>query len=524
MASPRRPRGAGLALPVAVVAVWELLTATGVIGYEYLPAPSEIATTLWGLVLTGELPAAVAHTLSVALLAAGISTTLGAAAGLAIGLVPSVGRYAVGTIDYLRVIPAVTLAPLALLTFGPTTATEVMVAVYAALWPVVLTTASGVAAVHPCQYDVARTLRLSDAAAVRKIVVPAAVPGWLVGARIAAVIGLLVAIVTEMIMYARGLGGGLVESLNALAPARMWAYAVTCAVIGYALNAALRTAVGHAMPGGGDPGRHIAGPPMAMKRGAPVRGLLPIAVLLIGWQLVGRTDSLSFPPPRDWLAALARLHRDGVLAPALGQTLTTYALGLALAAVVGTAAGAAIGASPRLDRLMTPSIDFVAAVPAAALVPLVVLLLGPRRLSGVAVVAVIVSWPVLLNTAAAMRAVPVVRLEMSRTLGLGPVARWRKVILPSLAPGVMLGMRVASALALIATLLVDIFGTGAGIGRLLIESQQRFDAAAGWGLLLVMGTIGYLTSAALAGRRRRSPRVPDYSMFHNDRRTVTRFR
>ena len=96
--------------------------------------------------------------------------------------------------------------------------------------------------------------------------------------------------------------------------------------------------------------------------------------------------------------------------------------------------------------------------------------------------------------AAAARTIPAVRLEMSRTLGLSPVQRWVKVGLPSLTPGVLLGVRVASAMALIVTLLVDIFGTGAGIGRLLIQSQQTFDAAAAWGLLLIVGAFGYLAS------------------------------
>jgi ABC-type nitrate/sulfonate/bicarbonate transport system permease component len=72
------------------------------------------------------------------------------------------------------------------------------------------------------------------------------------------------------------------------------------------------------------------------------------------------------------------------------------------------------------------------------------------------------------------------------------------VILPSLTPGVLLGVRVSSALALIVALLTDIFGAGTGIGRLLIESQQRFDAATAWGLLLIVGAFGYLTNSALA--------------------------
>jgi sulfonate transport system permease protein len=499
----------GALVPLVVLALWQLLTSTGLLHYEYLPAPLEVLAALVELAQTGELVRDVMYTLGVVLMAAAITLTFGAAVGLVIGLLPALRDYVMASIDFLRTIPAITLVPVAVLTFGPAARTELMLAVYAALWPIVLSTASGAAAVHSRQYDVARILRFSRVTTVRKIVIPAVVPAWLVGGRLAAVIALLVAIVAEMTMYPRGLGGGLIESLNALAPERMWAYALVCGVIGFVLNAALRRAVCLALPGSpANPNREVAVSvqPTATQPVAPPRGLLPLVAVLIVWQLVGAGDSLSIPPPSEWLAALARLHREGVLTPAVTQTVSTYMFGLAFATVVGGAAGAVIGASRRADRALTPSVDFLAAIPGAAAVPVVVLLLGPTQLSGVVMVALIVSWPILLTTAMTMRTVPTVRLEMSRTLGLTPVQRWGKVILPSLTPGVMLGVRVASAMALIVTLLVDIFGVGAGLGRLLIESQQRFDSAAAWGLLLLVGAFGYLTSVFLAGAGRNGAR------------------
>jgi sulfonate transport system permease protein len=489
----------GLLVPLAAIATWQVLESAGLLTYEYLPSPTEVLAAVVELTRTGELAGDLAYTLGVALVATAITLPLGGALGLAIGLVPGVRRYLLASIDFLRTIPAVALVPVAVLTFGPAPRTELMLAVYAGMWPIVLNTAGGVAGIHPRQYDVARTLQLSPAARLRKIVVPAVIPAWLVGARLSAVVALVVAIVTEMMVSPRGLGGGLVQSLNALAPARMWAYALVCGVVGMVLNAGLRRAVGLAVPTARPhsdvvaSAQHIPGP----------RGLLPIAALLAVWQLTGSANSLSFPPPGQWLAALGRLHGDGLLFAAIGHTLGTYVFGLASAAVIGATAGVAIGASQRVDRALTPSIDFLAAVPGAALVPVVVLLLGPTQISGVAVVALVVSWPILMNAALAMRSIPAVRLEMSRTLGLSPVQRWGKVIAPSLAPGITLGVWVASSVALIVTLLVDIFGTGAGVGRLLVEAQQRFDASLAWGLLLMVGTFGYLTSVLLTwlGRR-----------------------
>jgi ABC-type nitrate/sulfonate/bicarbonate transport system permease component len=486
----------GFVVPLAAVAGWQALKSVGLLDYEYLPSPRELVAALVELVHSGELVDDVSHTLGLAVVAAALSMAVGAVLGLAIGLVPAVRRYSMASVDFLRTIPAVALVPVAVLSFGPVPSAEIALATYAALWPIVLHTAGGVAAVHPRQYDVARMLRLGPVATVRKIVIPAAVPAWLVGARMAMTIALLVAIMAEMMMSTRGLGGGLTESMHALAPARMWTYALVCGILGLLLNAGVRRAVRRALPGA--PAQSAGDQPTPTPPITALRGLLPIAALLIVWQLTTSDASLSFPPPDEWFKAIARMHADGVLSPAVLHTLGTYVFGLLCAVFIGAIVGTAIGSSRVIDRALTPTIDFIAAVPGAALVPVAVLLLGPGQLSGVVAVALIVSWPILLGTATAVRAIPAVRLEMSRTVGLSPVQRLGKVIVPSLIPGLMLGVRVAASLAVIITLLVDIFGAGTGLGRLLLESQQRLDAPAAWAVLLMVGVFGYLMSLLLS--------------------------
>jgi sulfonate transport system permease protein len=495
-----------LLVPVAVVGAWQLLGVTVLAGYEFLPSPGEVARALADLARSGELVRDAGHTLRIALSAAVITLTVGAGVGFAIGSFPALRMGVMATVDVLRTIPAVALVPIALMALGPVPQAELLLAVYASTWPVLVTTASGVAACPARLDDVAATLRLSRVERVRKIVVPTTVPAWLVGARLSVVVALLVAIVAEMLIYPRGLGGGLIESLHALAPARMWAYAVICGVIGMTLNSVLRQSIRMLLPGSPTHrGRDAAvAAPAASALHAPLRGLLPLIALLAVWQLFGTPQSLSFPPPGSWLAALVDLYRDGVLATAAGHSLVSYFLGLGLAVVLGTAAGSALGWSRLVDHWFTPTMDFAAAIPAAALVPVAALLLGPTLLAGVACVALIVAWPIALSTTAAMQSIPPVRLDVARTLGLSPLRRWSRVVAPSLWPGVIVGVRVASALAVIVTLLVDVFGTGSGIGRLLVLSQQHFDSPAVWGLLLLVGGFGYLSSALLATVARRS--------------------
>jgi sulfonate transport system permease protein len=237
---------------------------------------------------------------------------------------------------------------------------------------------------------------------------------------------------------------------------------------------------------------------MKVSRAAMLRGLLPLAVLLVIWQLTSSTDSRSFPPPSTWPDALVQLQEEGALMPAIRTTLVTFAVAMGIATVLGAALGMLIGASRKLERALTPLMDFFRTLPPPAIVPVLALLLGANIEMAVTVVVLAAIWPILLNTVTAMRSVPPVRLEMARSLGLTRADRLRKVVLPSLAPGIMLGVRVAVSIALIVTLLVDILGTGEGLGRELLLGQQTFRPERVWALLLVIGTFGYLLSAVVA--------------------------
>lgn len=221
------------------IGLWELLIATGVIDFDYMPPPSEIFGSAQELATSGELGDAVAHTLQVTLIASGIALAVGVIVGAAIGLIKPVRTYTQGTIDVLRTIPTVALMPVALLVWGTGAKSEIIVAAFAAVWPITLNTAAGVGRVHPIKRDVARTFRLSRSETLRKIVFPVATPAILVGARLSVVTALVVSIVAEMLINPEGIGYGLVFSQQALQPDAMWAYAVVAGIMGYLLNVLL---------------------------------------------------------------------------------------------------------------------------------------------------------------------------------------------------------------------------------------------------------------------------------------------
>ncbi|HJQ48105.1 MAG TPA: ABC transporter permease subunit [Amycolatopsis sp.] len=233
-----------------------------------------------------------------------------------------------------------------------------------------------------------------------------------------------------------------------------------------------------------------------------VVGLLPLLVLLGVWQVTASRSSLSFPPPSEWFAALGSMHQQGVLLPAIGSTLATFALSLLLAVLIGILIGMVVGGSAPGRRALTPTLEFIRAIPPPALVPVVAILIGASMMASVVIVVIAIVWPILLSTAAAMRDIPPVRRDMARSVGLTRAEQIWKVTLPSLVPAIFTGTRIAVSVSLVVTLLADILGSGNGVGRLISERQQSYDAASVWGLLLVIGLFGYALNALLhiAGR------------------------
>ena len=230
----------------------------------------------------------------------------------------------------------------------------------------------------------------------------------------------------------------------------------------------------------------------------PLRGLLPLGLLLGLWQLLGSEASPYFPPPSTWMAGLRRLWESGSLRPAAGETLVTFALSLVAATVLGSLLGVVVGASRKIDRALGPTLEFARAMPPAAMVPIAALLIGYDETMKVAVVTFAAVWPVLLNARAGVRALDPVLVDTARSLHLNWFDTVRKCIAPALTPAVLLGVRVAAPVALVITLLVEIVTRVGGLGGLIALSQRNYLSAQVYGLILVAGLFSFLVNGVVA--------------------------
>ena len=230
----------------------------------------------------------------------------------------------------------------------------------------------------------------------------------------------------------------------------------------------------------------------------PLRGLLPLAVLLGIWQVGGSQESPYFPPPSAWAQALADLWSSGALLPAAGATATTLAIALAAAIALGTAIGLLAGAVPVADRALSPTLEFMRAMPPAALIPVASLLIGYNGQMKAAVAALAAMWPILLNTRAAVRRIDPVLIQTARALHLTRGRSLVKVTLPALVPGIFLGVRVGAPIGLVVTLLVEFLTQVDGIGGLIATAQRSYLSAEVWGLILLAGMFTLLVTSAIS--------------------------
>lgn len=243
-----RPNVGGLATPAAGVLAWEAASRAGFLDYQYLPAPSAIILGAGELAASGELADATLQTLASVFLGWSIAVAAGVSFGLLLGASPAARRWSLATIELLRPMPAIAFVPVALLLFGFSIETELMVIVLPALWPVLVNTMGGVTGVHARLADVGRTLQLSRAAMLRKVMLPAAMPAILVGVRLSLTLALVLAVLAEMVGNPAGLGYAVVTQQQALRPDLMFASVTVIGLLGLALNALLAGVIAVTFP------------------------------------------------------------------------------------------------------------------------------------------------------------------------------------------------------------------------------------------------------------------------------------
>ncbi|MCW5252598.1 ABC transporter permease [Streptomyces sp. SHP 1-2] len=204
---PGRPLPFGWAVgPVLLLALWAAGTGLGLVDVRSLPAPWTVAATAGDLIDNGKLPSHLATSAQRALL----GLLFGTVSGLLLALVSGLSRIGEAVIDgpvqIKRAIPSLALIPLLILWFGIGETMKVVTIALGVFVPVYIHTHSGLRSIDGRYAELAETVRLGRLAFVRHVVLPGALPGFLLGMRFAVTAAWLALVVVEQVNATSGIG------------------------------------------------------------------------------------------------------------------------------------------------------------------------------------------------------------------------------------------------------------------------------------------------------------------------------
>jgi len=233
--------GGGLLVMLAILLLWYLVTGWwGLVSRVFLPSPIAVFASLKIGVADGALLAPMLGTMRRMLLGWALASLMGVGIGALIGVSPAARAWLQPTLEFIRPLPASAVMPVAIALFGLSPQMVLAVVAFGAVWPVLLATIHGFAAVEPRLGEVATILGLSRRAFIVKVGLPNALPDIFSGMRLSLTIALIVSVVGEMLASQRGLGMAVLLAARAFQSADLFAGVALLGIIGYFSNAALQ--------------------------------------------------------------------------------------------------------------------------------------------------------------------------------------------------------------------------------------------------------------------------------------------
>jgi ABC-type nitrate/sulfonate/bicarbonate transport system permease component len=218
----------------------------------------------------------------------------------------------------------------------------------------------------------------------------------------------------------------------------------------------------------------------------------PVLLLLI-WQFIavnGIVPNWFLPIPTEVLKTLVGMVASGEVAHHTLISLGRATFGYLLAAFVGIGLGLLIAWSTIIEDFFDPLIELIRPLSTFALIPIFFLWFGIGNTSKVLIIFKSCFFPIVLNTIAGIKGVDSKLIMAARSLGADGIQLWTRVLLPSAMPMIITGLRISTAIAMMALVGVEMLSSDSGLGFLVIDAQRTFDTErvfAGIGVLSILG-------------------------------------
>src|SRR5580704_6093483 len=225
-----------------------------------------------------------------------------------------------------------------------------------------------------------------------------------------------------------------------------------------------------------------------------LRSMLSLLGAAALWEIAGRTflsNPLFFAPLSAVIAKMGSLWATGALQTDIAISLEEFVCGFVLATIAGIAIGVLMASSKPLCQIVDPWVSMLYATPFVAVAPLLTLWLGIGLTAHIAVVFIVVIFPVLINTQVGLVNSDQDLMEVARSFGATQAQIFAKIRFPGALPFIVAGLRQGIVRGLVGVVVAELFGSHAGLGYLILISGQEFDPAGLLAGILLFALAGY---------------------------------
>jgi ABC-type nitrate/sulfonate/bicarbonate transport system permease component len=225
----------------------------------------------------------------------------------------------------------------------------------------------------------------------------------------------------------------------------------------------------------------------------------PIALFAL-WEIAGRAhwiDTRFFPVPSSIAQTFGAMIADGTLVSNTLTTLERLAIGIVVGGVPALLIGLAMGLYRPVNAIIDPLISATYPIPKSAILPLILLVFGLGEESKIAMVAIGMFYPVVINTAAGVRQIDRIYFDVGHNFGARGWAVFRTIAFPGALPVIVTGVKLGVGLGLILIAIAEMVGAKSGLGFLIWNSWQIFQVNVMYVGLITIAVIGYVLTVLL---------------------------
>jgi len=226
--------------------------------------------------------------------------------------------------------------------------------------------------------------------------------------------------------------------------------------------------------------------------------LVSLAVVFGAWQLYGmHTIAILFAPITTVVHSGYELFAHDSLGSQLGYSMWTFGVGYLVGVAVGIAIGMLMGAYRMVEAAISLYVFALYATPMVALVPIMTLWIGFDSTAQIVIIALFVTWPMIVTVFHGVRQIDPELMEVSRSLRLNKRQTWAHVLLPGAVPFVITGATQGVAMGLVGVIIAELQTQLSGLGAALQTQAQTYHTAAALAVVLLIMVLGVTLRAIL---------------------------